>query len=234
MSALKGTPIDGPRGGPLDLLRLVMRANLHPEDELHPSWLPADWPARHRRLTRLTPGGRAMLGDVLAPLLQQRGMAPPVPDYRFDDRLKRLSLLDGPTLRQLAIYGGLCAHMPLLKLRGPVGTQMRRQARRLARDAVEFVLERTPPLSGLRMDSQPIQLRPASCGRVVVQRGYRLLMGTLAGQGDAVLQRVQRKLPRRLATLPVPVLSGSQVNQMSELMLLCIVPERFPSWDWLF
>ena len=42
--------------GPLGLMRLVLRFNLHPEAGLHPSWLPPDWPANARaRLARLAP-----------------------------------------------------------------------------------------------------------------------------------------------------------------------------------
>jgi type III secretion protein K len=45
---------------------------------------------------------------------------------------------------------------------------------------------------------------------------------------------VRRRFPRRLAVLSVPTLEPGQARQLDELMLMCIVPERLPQWDWLF
>ena len=221
--------------GPMDLVRLVMRFNLHPEADLHPSWLPANWPARHRSVARMGPAGRAVLAGLL-----RHGQAPGHPqphaaaDYNFDSRLKRLALLDAASLRRLAAYLGFCAHLPLFKVRGGAGLQIRRQARRFDRDAVDFVLERVPQLTELRMDSAVVQQRPIATGRVVLDRGYRLLLGAAASEGEQVLQRLKHKLPRRISALSVPVFEPRQALQLNELMLSCIVPERLPQWDWLF
>jgi type III secretion protein K len=217
--------------GPMDLVRLVVRFNLHPEIDLHPSWLPQAWPARHRSLSRFGPAGRG----VLAGLLQRRHSgASTGGDYNFDSRLKRLALLDAASLRRLAVYVGLGAHLPLFKLRGGAGAQARRQARRFDEDAVDFVLDRVPQLTELQMDHQALLQRPISTGRVIVNRGYRLLLGAAAPEGEAVLRRLQHKLPRRVSALGVPQLQPRQMQQLNELMLLCIVPERLPQWDWLF
>jgi type III secretion protein K len=216
---------------PMDLVRLVMRFNLHPEIDLHPSWLPSNWPARHRSPARLGQAGRAVLADLL-----RRGQAPvaAAADYNFDSRLKRLALLDAAALRRLAAYLGFCAHLPLFRLRGGAGFQIRRQACRFDADAVDFVLDRVPQLTELRMDSAVLQQRPIATGRVVIDRGYRLLLGAAAPEGEAVLRRLQHKLPRRLSVLSVPQLAPRQARQLHELMLSCIVPERLPQWDWLF
>jgi type III secretion protein K len=223
--------------GPMDLVRLVTRFNLHPETGLHPSWLPAAWPARHRVPSRLGPAGQA----VLAGLLQRReaghigqGGAAPGLDFQFDSRLKRLVLMDAAALRRLAVYMGFSVHLPLFKQRGGAGAQLRRQARRYDDDAVDFVLDRVPHLSELQMDHQPLLQRPVCAGRVAVQRGYRLLLGAAAPEGEAVLRRLQHKLPQRVSALGVPALQPRQLQQLHELMLLCIVPERLPQWDWLF
>ncbi|SFP40355.1 type III secretion system protein [Variovorax sp. 770b2] len=221
--------------GPMDLVRLVMRFNLHPEADLHPSWLPANWPVRHRSVARMGPAGRAVLAD----LLRREHAKGPVQahaaaDYNFDSRLKRLALLDAASLRRLAAYLGFCAHLPLFKVRGGAGLQIRRQARRFDRDAVDFVLDRVPQLTELRMDSAMVQQRPIATGRVVIDRGYRLLLGAAAAEGELVLQRLKHKLPRRIAALSVPVFEPRQALQLNELMLSCIVPERLPQWDWLF
>lgn len=213
--------------GPLDFMRLVMHYNLHPQASLHPSWLPAAWPAQYRRIAQFGPAGLAVLADLLA----EPGSAP---DYRFDSQLKRLALLEAGSLRRLAVYTGLAAHLPLLRQRGPESAQLRRQARRYGRDVVTFALERMPPLPDLRMDAKALHGRPLAAGRLLVNRGYRLVLGALAPEGEAVLRRVRRSFPRRLATLSVPQLEPRQTQQLSELMLLCIVPERLPQWDWLF
>lgn len=217
--------------GPMDLVRLVMRFNLHPEADLHPSWLPANWPLQHRSLARLGPAGLAVYAELL-----RRGQPPSVAgsDYNFDSRLRRLALLDGASLRRLAAYVGFCAHLPLFRVRGGAGFQIRRQARRFDRDAVDFVLERVPQLTELRMDTAALQQRPLAAGRVVLDRGYRLLLGAAASEGEATLQRLRHKLPRRISTLSVPQFERRQAQQLHELMLSCIVPERLPQWDWLF
>jgi type III secretion protein K len=233
--------------GPMDLVRLVMRFNLHPEADLHPSWLPANWPARHRSVARMGSAGRAVLSDMLrreqvpghsqppAPSLAQPPAQPhTAADYNFDSRLKRLALLDAASLRRLAAYLGFCAHLPLFKLRGGAGLQIRRQARRFDRDAVDFVLDRVPQLTELRMDSTVVQQRPMSTGRVVLDRGYRLLLGTASSEGALVQGRLKHKLPRRISALSVPAFEPRQALQLNELMLSCIVPERLPQWDWLF
>jgi len=216
---------------PMDLVRLVVRFNLHPEAGLHPSWLPANWPARHRSPARLGEAGRAVLAAQL-----RRAQAPAggMADYNFDSRLKRLALLDADALRRLAAYLGFCVHQPLFRLRGGAGAQIRRQARRFDADAVDFVLDRVPQLTALRMDGSVLQQRPMAAGRVVVSRGYRLLLGAAASEGEAVLQRLRHKLPRRVSALGAAALQPRQAQQLHELMLSCIVPERLPQWDWLF
>ena len=212
------------------LMRLIAHFNLHPESDLHPSWLPEDWPARHRRPARLNEGGRALLST----LLRQRNLAGTAPLYNFDDRLARLALLDATSLRRLAFYTGLCAHLPLLKLRSELGIVLRRQALRFDPGAVEFALDRVPPPVALKMDPAPLQQRPHAAGRIVVARGHRLLLGAAATAGETALRRVQLKLPRRVSAYALPHLRERQKRQLDELMLSCIVPERLPQWDWLF
>jgi type III secretion protein K len=219
-----------PTRSPLEMMRLIARFNLHPELELHPSWLPPDWPARHRRPQRWSAEGPAILSE----LLRSAHTTGQEPLFNFDARLKRLALFDAPSLRRLAVYTGLSAHGPLLKERSELGSELRRQALRFDRDAVEFLLDRVPPLNALKMDAQAMQQRPHAAGCLVFARGYRLLMGAVATEGETPLRRVQLKLPRRVSALALPQLRPSQVGQLDELMLSCIVPERLPQWDWLF
>ena len=94
-------------------------------------------------------------------------------------------------------------------------------ARQVAADALAMHGE----LHGLR----------EAMARIVVQA-----IGQFMDEADpaallrSALRRLQRMLPRRLAALAVPALTDRQAAQLEELMLACIVPERFPRWDWLF
>jgi type III secretion protein K len=226
MSVVAGTV------GTTGLLRLMLQHNLHPETGVHPSWAPEDWPVRYRaRLGRLRPAARGVLAEVL----KRCGTVPVKADYHFDSRRKRLLLVDTPAVRRLAFYTSLCAHSPLLRLRrDALSAQIRRQARRFDKDAVEFVLDRAPEPTELKMSVNTLMAAPHSAGRVLMERGYRLVLAVLLPEGDAVVQRMQRKLHRRLAALPVPRLTPGQLQQLDELMLSCIVPERISQWDWLF
>jgi type III secretion protein K len=212
------------------MIHLVVRFNLHPEADLHPSWLPDDWPARHRTVRERGTAAQCALAD----LLQARPETATAPLYRFDTRLKRLALVDPPSLRRLAFYTGLSVHASLLRQRGDAANALRRQARRFARDAVDFVLDRLPSPDALRMDTQALQQRPSAAGRLVMARGYRLLLGSLAHEGSTAIQRVRHKLPRTVSALSVPHLQPRQQRQLEELMLDGIVPDRLPTWDWLF
>jgi len=218
--------------GPLALMRLVLRFNLHPQAGLHPSWLPADWPVSARaRLARLAPEAQALLGDALV----RAGVLPAAPDHAFDSPVKRLLLLDAASLRRLSFYASLCVHAPLMRpRRDALASALRRQARRLDDDAVEFVLERAPQASELQMSAHALRERPGACGRLLVDRGHRLLMALLADEGEAAAARLARMLPRRATSLPVPALAPRQKQQLRELVLACIVPERLARWDWLF
>lgn len=226
------TPDVAATPGPLDLVRRVMQHNLHPEADLHPSWLPPNWPAHRRAAGRLGEGGRAVLAAQLRARMPHA--APSEGDYRFESRRKRLVLLDGAALRRMAAYLGLGVHLPLVRARGGAGPALRRHASHYDADAVDFLLGRLPEADALRMDLEGLRRRPSTAARTVLDRGYRLLCAAVAHEGDAVLQRLHHKLPRRIALLPLPALAPVQLRQVDELMLSCIVPERLARWDWLF
>lgn len=215
------TALLSPTGLP-HLLRLQLRAH----EDMHPSWLPPTWPGRWRRWQSLGPSGRAVLATWL-----RNGL--PDLDYGFESPRKRLLLMDGRSLRRLAMYCGLALHARWLGERDELGAQLRRQARRMDDDAVDFVRHRLPQPSAFRIDPVPLQEHPLRAGRVVVDRGYRLLQAVMASEGEAVLAHLQRKLPRRAAALRPLSLQPHQLAQLDELMLMCIVPERLPQWDWL-
>ena len=91
-----------------------------------------------------------------------------------------------------------------------------------------------PRLTAFRLDVARLEQRPLAAGRTVFDRGYRLLQGLVAAEGEACLERLRRKLPRRVAALRVPALDARQRAQLDELLLMGLVPERLGAWDWLF
>lgn len=215
--------------GPMDLVRLAVRFNLHPEEEVHPSWLPSNWPPGHRSVHKFGPSGRILLGKYL----RQWGSLDAHIDFNFDSRRRRLALLDGRSLRILAAYCGLCAHKPLFEM---VATShdMHRFARRIHSDAARFVIGRTPALSGLVLSKRLAPKNPLGLGALVMSRGYRMLLGVLASEGESVVRQTLRKLPRRVSLLKIPTFRSPKLEQISELIFLCLVPERMSQWDWLF
>lgn len=213
----------------LRLLHQVIDFNLRPQRDAHPSWLPPEWPLRHR-----APRGEvAGAGGVLAGSVRHAEPGAHAVEYDFDLPLRRVALLDSIALRRLAAYCGFVVHRPAFKLRG-VGAELRRQARRYDADATHFVLQRAPRLDRFTMNTAALEARPHGAGRLIVHRGCRLLLAALASQGDAILRGAMRKLPRRVCDGRLPELDAAQRDQLCEVMLLCIVPERLPEWDWLF
>lgn len=215
--------------GPMDLVRLAIQFNLHPEQDFHPSWLPSDWPLAYRATQSYGPAAQALLGDYL----RRWGALDQFVEFNFDSRFRRLGLLDSDSLRRLAAYCGLCAHKSLFDV-ASTAPHLHRFARRLDPDAAEFVMSRVPTLTGVALNSRPVRTHPYGTGSLMMDRGYRILLGVLAVEGDALLGRVLRKLPRRVAALKVPPFKSAQLSQLSELIFMCLIPERFPQWDWLF
>lgn len=253
------------------LARAVADFVQRPLAQLHPSWLPADWPLAWRRPDRFG----AAAADVLAQPLGLAGTGASR-DAVIDGllhapaSLARLVLMPRNDLRLLAWWLGLAVHQagfaserrmlpaqladslaPLpgalaAPLIGSAPRAMRRAARRLDRHAVAFILKRVPALPALPMNLAPLRAHPAGAGRLMAERGYRLLCGLLAAEAQHVgqaaqaahaaplLQALQRKFPRRLAALSPAPLTPPQAAQLRELLLLNLIPERFPAWHWLF
>lgn len=247
------------------LARVVADFMQRPLAHLHPSWLPADWPLAWRRADRFGPAAAAVLAQPLGlagaegdrdATIQRLLEAPPL--------LARLVLMPRGDLRLLAWWLGLAVHQagfaserrmlpaqladsiaPLrgalaAPLIGSVPRAMRRAARRLDRHAVAFILKRVPALPALPMNLAPLRAHPAGAGRLMAERGYRLLCGLLAAEAPhpehaaPLLQVLRRKFPRRLAALSPAPLTPAQSAQLRELLLLNLIPERFPAWHWLF
>ncbi|WP_354683479.1 type III secretion system protein SctK [Cupriavidus necator] len=243
------------------LARAVAGFVQRPLEHLHPSWLPADWPVAWRRPGRFG----AAAANVLAQPLGLAGDGATrdavtgsllAPNH---DPLVRLVLMARSDLRLLALWLGLAVHKtgfaserrmlpsqltdsiaPLpgalaAPLIGSTPRAMRRAARRLDRQAVAFILKRVPELPALPMNLAPMRARPACAGRLMAERGYRLLCGLLSAPRHApLLHALRHKFPRRLAALSPAPLTPAQSGQLRELLLLNLIPERFPAWHWLF
>jgi type III secretion protein K len=247
------------------LARAVADFMQRPLAHLHPSWLPDDWPLAWRRPDRFGPAAAGVLAQPLG--LAGEGEIRDALSASLLDApasLARLVLMARNDLRLLAWWLGLAVHQagfaserrmlpaqladsigPLpgalaAPLLGSTPRAMRRAARRLDRHAVAFILKRVPALPALPMNLAPLRARPCGAGRLMAERGYRLLCGLLAAEApDAehaapLLQALRRKFPRRLAALSPAPLTPAQGAQLRELLLLNLIPERFPAWHWLF
>jgi len=215
------------------LARLRLRDATRVSLDLHPSWLPADWPLRHRQLARLGAGGHEALS---AWLRAAQGL--PDPACRLAgpaDLAERLCAIDGRDLRRIALECGVVAHRDQL-LQGELAPELWRQARRLHPDLAEFALARWPASPALALSDRALKARPRAAGRVVLLRGYRLMLGCIAaaGAGAPLLRRVRLKFPRRASAEAVLPLVGARRAAYEELVHMCVVPERFGQWDWLF
>lgn len=220
----------------------------------HPSWLPADWPPPLRRADRFGNAGAGVLAAPLSVAVDAAAQEQLLTLLAGTDRLPRVVLMERSALRLLAIWVGLAVHKagfaierrmvpaqlaesiePLAsRLAGATPRAMRRAARRIDAQAVAFLLKRVPDLGDVPMNLAPMRARPACAARLMAERGYRLLGGLLEAYGAPLLRVWRFKSPRRLAMLPPAELSRSQAAQLRELVLLNLIPERFPAWHWLF
>jgi type III secretion protein K len=221
------------RRDPLVRLRVGLRFHTDLVDGLHASWLPPEWPQPLRLLSRYGAGAR----EPLQRCLRQRWQVAPPPFVAADgapvDPLAALGWIDAASLRRLAVLIGWSTHRALWRERSLVG-RLNRCAARHGAGTGRYVTERLPVLPQLAMDLAPLLARPHSIGRTVTARGYRLLRSLLAEPGDAMLCRSQLKLPRRVAAARVPALDAPQRRELHELVRLCLIPDRLPTWDWLF
>lgn len=225
-----------------------------PLAHLHPSWPPADWPVHVRRAQRFGDAAAGVLAGPLSLAGDAAGQERVSTLLTGPDRLPRIVLMERSALRLLAIWLGLAVHKPGFaidrrmvpsqlaetieplanRLAGATPRAMRRAARRIDAQAVAFLLKRVPDLAEVPMNLAPMRARPACAASLMAARGYRLLGGLLGAYGTPLLRVWMQKSPRRLAALPLASLSRPQAAQLRELVLLNLIPERFPTWHWLF
>ena len=202
-----------------------------PSRDIHPSWLPADWPLGHRRVARLNASGH----EALSAWLRSTHTLPEVSECFTDapSLAERLAWIDARDLRRLSLVCGFMAHRAQFERRD-IAPELWRQGRRLQPDLGDFALSRWPGSVALSMSERSLLQRPQAIGRLVVLRGYRLMLGCFAAEGDALLRRARLKFPRRASHDIVVPLTGARRAVYLELAHMCVIPERFPQWDWLF
>jgi len=214
----------------VSMAALLVDFNLHPERGLHVSWMPGSWPPGLRSLAGCGQAGHAVAATWLGNAHRLDGPF----DASFVSTRKRLALLDGRALRLVGWYCGVALHAPLM-LHAQISRPLRRQIRRFGPDADHYATRRLPSLTAARVRiDDPGRGQGVGVGRRVWWRGMRLLLALIALEGPDTLRRVQLKLPRRWASTALPSLTSVQARQIEELIVLSIVPERIPSWDWLF
>jgi YOP proteins translocation protein K (YscK) len=210
-------------------LKLALRFHIDLIDGLHASWMPPEWPQALRLPQRYGPGARAPLQRCL--LRRWQLEMPPIEGSA--NALQALGWIDSRELRRLALLIGWSTHRALWRERA-LNARLHRCAARIGRDSGRFVVERAPALPHLAMNLAPLLRRPQGIGHAVAERGYRLLRAALADAGSTSRRRADLKLPRRVCQEPPPPLADAQRAELRELLLLCLLPERCASWDWLF
>lgn len=215
------------------LIRLACEFNLRPERTIHPSRWPAAWPARYRDMALFGERGRHV---VAAYLLAQAGLADGREidcEFRFDSRAARLALLPPAALMRLGDALGLVLYRTWLTESGS-----RRVDKVIAAgfggEALDFVLQRTPPFDAFGETPELLKTQPKLLVDNIRQRGARLLTDFVAPAGAPIQRRMRLKLPIQLDAAPPYLMNAAQRRQVAELLFLCLIPERLPSWDWLF
>jgi YOP proteins translocation protein K (YscK) len=218
--------------------QLVFDFNCRPGSYIDPSWLDDE---TGRSLLPLTGSADAQargLADVW--LLDHFAIADGFDfDFDFTHPARRLLLLDGQTLRDVALMLGLSALSHLLRT-WVTGASQRALQRALGDDAFGFfhqqVLTRRPvsrPVVGSALAQR--WLHDASWPAVAERFGTRLLLLGCEPPGGALFRRAQLKLPRAHSEMsrarPLP---DARRHAVLEFCIGCVVQHRHSTWHWLF
>lgn len=209
--------------------RLAVEFNLRPDCYIGVDWLPDEWPARYRDLTVFGARGRAVLATAL--LARLGPGAPSV--FAFGSRTARLALLDRAALATLGAYCGLMLHRAWLRDAANWRTHPA-LVDAFGHSAMPFVLNRAPPFDAIRETLEPYRRAPHEAVEVIRRRGCRLLFDFIVAEHAQVASRLALKFPRTLSSQPTYGLNTQHRQHLAELIFLCLIPERFAQWDWLF
>ncbi|MGM9487402.1 type III secretion system protein [Ideonella sp. YS5] len=210
-------------------LRARLRAATRPSLDAHASWWPPGW--REHGPIRLGEGGH----QAASTWLRRTHAVPDAAEAatRPDSPVERLAWMDGRSLRRLALVAGFVAHRDHFETPG-LALEMWRQAKRLDRGLPDFALSHWPSCPALAMSPRALVQRPRAAGRVVLRRGYQLMLGLLASEGQGLWRSTRIRFPRSVAQAGPPAMPPERRQVYEELLFMCALPERFGSWDWLF
>jgi type III secretion protein K len=213
--------------------QLVYDFNCRPLAYAHASWLQAgaERAALERVSTSSDPSARAWANLWLLRRFGLLGRS----DFDFAEPGKRLLLLDGAALRDLALWLGLSA------LLGSLRTWVRRADQLRLRQALgverhDWFTEHLLPWPAVaRWPLRPQDSEPTQITALAERLGTRLLLCGADAPGGAAVQRARLKLPSGLCA---PERKGPISAERREAVLtLCItklIRERHPTWHWLF
>lgn len=211
------------------LASLACEFNLRPDNYIHPSWLRQAWPGQWGDPASLGPRGRTALARVLS----RRYGLDEATHFDFSREEFRLALLPPAVLARLGDDCGLCLHRESLREAG--GRRLQRALNdTFGEAALAFIMQRVPPFDAIAESIEPLRQYPELAAARIRERGARLVLDFLAPAGKALLDRLQLKFPFGVAAQPPYLLNGMQRQQVSELIFLCLIPERLGEWDWLF
>lgn len=214
--------------------QLVFDFNCRPLDYVHPSWIDAAHSATLERLSASRDtAARVHANDWLLRRFSLRGSG----DFDFTTSAKRLLLLDGPALADVALWLGLSALVA--SLRTWVGRARQLELRdALGAERFEWfvgALLHTPPVARWPL---PAQSHRSPCADVVALAsglGTRLLLLAADRPGSPSMRRAQLKLPRGTAAFERERgLSPRRAEAVVGFAVSTVIRQRHAAWHWLF
>ncbi len=181
------------------LLEHILRFNLRSGAEVHPQRLPQDIQIIFKGMPE---GAREKLQASrrglrrFSRLVEASGAVAVEPFFDFREPVRRLALLDGPTLEKLVIHTGAAACHPVLS-RCVLRTQVQRLRESLGREVYDFSVGTAPFLIGPVRNPPDLCMDDPGCDPAVMVRrvGLAYLRCCLADEPSLLLTRVECKLP---------------------------------------
>jgi YOP proteins translocation protein K (YscK) len=104
---------------------------------------------------------------------------------------------------------------------------------RLGDEGYEFVLNTAPALQ-IAATGPAIEPRDPQWEAKALQQGASLLAAIMHAHSRAIGARAQLKLPRALCVGAPIVLSAKERALLRDVLILSVVEEVLPQWEWLF
>jgi hypothetical protein len=167
-------------------------------------------------------------------LLQELGLQDAM-DWEMGELPKRIWLLDGKALGQLAVEFALCMHREWL-VRVIDARHLRALYEQVGKDAVRFVMQDVPE-GAFHYQSPVVSFGPDSPTNVAAElqdHGARTLVALLQPAWHAVRVRAALNFDRAKELSDTPSLEPAHARRALELLCEHLIPRRFPQWAWCF